>query len=172
MAHIFSQKVAILKSGIALLTVIPMRRTTRARTGCPSNTINFGISRRYDPAEGPWPPLEPAIRGRDKSLPEYSKTWECDPFPTDIYFLGNLIRRHFLDVTVIPRPDDPTQRPTIDLVVTRFAEIQKGLSSWKLRSRIIGKHEFPYLLHRVVAHWYRRFQAVVFHISVLPVPAE
>ncbi|KAJ7223890.1 hypothetical protein B0H12DRAFT_1030882, partial [Mycena haematopus] len=46
--------------------------------------------------------------------------------------------------------DDPTKRPTADEVVVRFAEIQKGLSSWKLRSRVLGKREYPYLPHRVV----------------------
>jgi hypothetical protein len=58
--------------------------------------IDFGLSRRYDPANGP--PVEDIIMGGDKSPPEHVGRGECDPFPTDIYFLGNLIRRNFLDV--------------------------------------------------------------------------
>lgn len=40
---------------------------------------------------------------------------------------------------------DPTQRPTIDEVVARFADIEKELSAWTLHPRVIGKQEFPLL---------------------------
>ena len=59
--------------------------------------IDFGISRRYDPKDGP--PLEPPIRGGDKSVPEFQKPIKlCNPFPTDIYYLGNFIREGILKV--------------------------------------------------------------------------
>lgn len=54
--------------------------------------IDFGLSRRYDPKDGP--PREHPILGGDKSVPEF-QNWNgelLDPFPTDIYYLGNLIR--------------------------------------------------------------------------------
>ncbi|KAJ7267689.1 kinase-like domain-containing protein [Mycena haematopus] len=161
---------------------------TRTRLPVKYYFIDFGLSRRYDPANGP--PSEPIILGGDKSPPEHSKTLVCDPFPTDIYFLGNLIRRHFLDGYdrlqedgklgfEFMRPlvndmvqDDPTKRPTIDEVVARFAEIQKGLSSWKLRSRVLGKQEYPYIPQRVVGHWYRRIRSIIMRVPALPVPAE
>ncbi|KAJ7475632.1 hypothetical protein B0H11DRAFT_1727396 [Mycena galericulata] len=60
--------------------------------------IDFGLSRRYDPANGP--PLEDVILGGDKSPPEHDNT-ACNPFPTDIYFLGNLLKARFL--YVLPR---------------------------------------------------------------------
>lgn len=59
--------------------------------------IDFGLSRKYNPDDGP--PLEPPIRGGDKTVPEFQHSTEpCDPFPTDIYYLGNMIREDFLQV--------------------------------------------------------------------------
>jgi hypothetical protein len=37
--------------------------------------------------------------------------------------------------------DNPSKRPTMDEVVRRFDVIRRGLSSWKLRSRIIPRDE-------------------------------
>ena len=37
--------------------------------------------------------------------------------------------------------DDPTMRPTMDVVVSRFDEILRSLSTWKLRSRVVKKKE-------------------------------
>ena len=37
--------------------------------------------------------------------------------------------------------DDPTMRPTIDDVVSRFDDIRRSLSTWKLRSRAVKKKE-------------------------------
>jgi hypothetical protein len=61
--------------------------------------VDFGISRRYDPANGP--PLEGPIIGGDKSVPEFQGSkalQDCDPFPTDVYYIGNLVRRDFFEV--------------------------------------------------------------------------
>ncbi len=69
------------------------------RTGCPTKYyfIDFGLSRRYDPAAGP--PREPPIWGADRTVPEFHRSLDpCDPFPTDIYCLGNVIRTLFLQV--------------------------------------------------------------------------
>jgi hypothetical protein len=61
--------------------------------------IDFGISRKYDPADGP--PLEAPILGGDRSAPEFKKSTDpCNPFPTDIYYIGNLIKGDFLDVCI------------------------------------------------------------------------
>lgn len=60
--------------------------------------IDFGLSRRYDPEDGP--PREHPILGGDKSVPEF-QNWNgelLDPFPTDIYYLGNLIRINIMMV--------------------------------------------------------------------------
>ena len=37
--------------------------------------------------------------------------------------------------------DDPARRPTIDVVVQRFAGIKKALPWWKLRSRLVEPKE-------------------------------
>jgi hypothetical protein len=60
--------------------------------------IDFGISRRFNPEDGP--PLEYPILGIDKSVPEF-KVNPCalwDPFPTDVYYLGNMVRMNFVRV--------------------------------------------------------------------------
>ena len=61
--------------------------------------IDFGLSKYYDPKKGP--PREGVIFGGDKSVPEFQgdgvKNFH-DPFPTDIYYTGNVIRQRFLQV--------------------------------------------------------------------------
>ncbi|KAJ6538869.1 kinase-like domain-containing protein [Mycena vulgaris] len=151
--------------------------------------IDFGLSRQYDPSKGP--PMEEIIQGGDKSAPEFHipGNYYCDPFATDIYYLGNLIRQDFLEEDEarsvygrigfeFMRPlvsdmvhNDPTMRPKIDEVVARFQEIQKDLSSWKLRSRVIGQHEYPYLPHRTVKVWYHRIVSIIIRRPAVPVPS-
>ena len=60
--------------------------------------VDFGISRRYNPDDGP--PLEYPILGGDKSVPEFRISVNpCNPFPTDVYYLGSMIRKLFLKVS-------------------------------------------------------------------------
>ncbi|KAJ7162164.1 hypothetical protein C8R46DRAFT_904157 [Mycena filopes] len=59
--------------------------------------IDFGLSRKYTTRNPP--PLEPPIRGGDKSVPEFELAEPCDPFPIDIYYLGNFIRGNFVEVS-------------------------------------------------------------------------
>ncbi|KAJ7616852.1 hypothetical protein DFH06DRAFT_1012747 [Mycena polygramma] len=102
--------------------------------------IDFGLSRQYDPAYGL--PFEDVILGGDKSPPEH-RYLACNPFPTDIYFLGNLLNKKILmkqkqwsfleplfgDMTL----PEPAQRPTIGEVIQRFDKLCRKLSSWHLR---------------------------------------
>jgi hypothetical protein len=63
--------------------------------------IDFGLSGRYNPENGP--PLEYPIRGGDKTVPEFRDLERpCNPFPTDIYYIGNMIRQDFLQVRTRP----------------------------------------------------------------------
>ncbi|KAF7316353.1 Protein kinase domain-containing protein [Mycena indigotica] len=123
--------------------------------------IDFGLSRQYDPAEGP--PLEYVIVGGDKSPPEYRTHQLCNPFPTDIYCLGNLLKKYFLYsdkqkykgtirpsfsfleplVTEMTLPD-PSMRPTIGEVCERFDELCKGLTWWQLRQPGQRHHFGPF----------------------------
>lgn len=59
--------------------------------------IDFGLSRKYKPSDAPF--LEDIILGGDKSVPEYQGDAEaCDPFPADVYYLGNAIRKALVEV--------------------------------------------------------------------------
>ncbi|EPQ57114.1 hypothetical protein GLOTRDRAFT_137525 [Gloeophyllum trabeum ATCC 11539] len=142
--------------------------------------IDFGISRRYNPEDGP--PLEPPILGGDKSVPEFQTSDEPrDPFPTDVYYMGNMIREDFIKtkygfefmekLVADMVQDDPTKRPTMDEVVTRFESIRKSLSSWKLRSRIPERDELAIIeAYRAVVHWKRRVWYVLRRIPAVPLP--
>jgi len=80
-----------------------------SRTRCPTRylLIDFGLSRRYDPADGP--PLDIPVRGGDKSAPEHQdRVTPCNPFPTDVYYLGNLVREDFMKVNAIFSPPTPS----------------------------------------------------------------
>ncbi len=56
--------------------------------------IDFGLSRRYDSANGI--PLDDPVRGGDRSAPQHQDgTTPCNPFLTDCY-LGNLVRQQYI----------------------------------------------------------------------------
>ena len=76
----------------------------RTRTWCRPrySLIDLGLSRKYDPANGP--PLEIPLRGGDKSAPEHRDMGTpCNPFPTDVYYLGNLVRENYMQVCTFTR---------------------------------------------------------------------
>lgn len=61
--------------------------------------IDLGLSRLYDPAAGP--PLDEPLQGGDKSAPEHrDQGTHCNPFYTDVYYLGNLVRQDYIIVCV------------------------------------------------------------------------
>ncbi|KAG1848167.1 kinase-like domain-containing protein [Suillus tomentosus] len=141
--------------------------------------IDFGLSRRYDAIEET--PLEYPIFGGDKSVPEFQSNVDVpmNPFPTDIYYLGNVVREQFLNTKKgfeFLKPlvddmvqDDPRKRPTMDAVVERFESIRQQLSTWKLRSRVISKDEGPFEnLYRGVTHWSRRIGFIVKRTPAIP----
>jgi len=132
----------------------PMKRAqhyTRTQRPPKYYLTDFGISRRYDPKDGP--PREHPIHGGDRTVPEFQKSIEpCDPFPTDIYYAGNLIREHIMRkyrgfgfmrglVRAMVRKN-PAKRPTIDEVVTLFNQIKEKLGETKLRSRAGSRKEW------------------------------
>jgi hypothetical protein len=72
-------------------------RSTRTCTPVKYYFVDFGLSRRYNPEDGQ--PLELPRWGGDKSVPEFlAADTPCDPFPVDVYCLGNVIRQSFLEV--------------------------------------------------------------------------
>jgi hypothetical protein len=67
--------------------------------------------------------------------------------------------------------EDPTTRPTMNEVVTRFAEIKGKLSTWKLRSRMARNNEiWPVAAWRTVSHWCRTVGYVFTRKAALPEP--
>ncbi|KAJ7185832.1 hypothetical protein C8R46DRAFT_1025777 [Mycena filopes] len=111
--------------------------------------IDFGLSRRYDPANGP--PLERAVPSGDRLHSPDSAGVECNPFPEDICSLGNILKRHFIrsDPSCIGGTHAPLQfltplvdamthknaalRPTIGEVIQRFDKECERLAPWQLR---------------------------------------
>jgi hypothetical protein len=66
--------------------------------------------------------------------------------------------------------DDPKQRPTMDEVVTRFGDITKRLSSWKLCSRIGSKKEGALSsVARSVIHWTKQIMISPFIPRLPPI---
>jgi hypothetical protein len=68
--------------------------------------------------------------------------------------------------------DDPSKRPTMDEVVARFDEIVRGLSTWKLRSRVVGVRDLAIAsFFRDFSHWGRRLKYIVQRVPPIPTPA-
>jgi hypothetical protein len=76
-------------------------RSSRTLTPIRYYLVDFGLSRRYNPEDGP--PLALPRWGGDKSVPEFvAADTPCNPFPVDVYCLGNAIRQYFLEVRNTP----------------------------------------------------------------------
>ncbi|KAJ8509195.1 hypothetical protein ONZ45_g8608 [Pleurotus djamor] len=161
------------------------KHRTRTRTPVKYYLTDFGLSRQYKPEERP--PLEEVIRGADKTAPEYSTMLACDPFPTDVYLLGNMIRENFTKGSqyasarrgfefIVPlvtdmTQTDPAQRPTMDEVVQRFDVICQELSTWKLRSRVVKTKDSAIAsVFRSIGHWNRRIRFMVQGVPPIPQP--
>ncbi|KAJ7256450.1 hypothetical protein B0H12DRAFT_1286187 [Mycena haematopus] len=159
---------------------------TRTQNPVKYYITDFGLSRRYKPEERP--PLEPTTRGGDKTAPEMVLD-ACDPFPTDVYYLGNSIQHDFLEDYDVDsrklgfefmRPlvkdmiqTDPSQRPSMDEVVQRFNGIVHGLSSWKLRSRVVKRTDISLFgFYYNIPHWFRRISFIVRRVPPIPVPSQ
>ncbi|KAF8511923.1 hypothetical protein JB92DRAFT_2931403 [Gautieria morchelliformis] len=102
-----------------------------------------------------------------------------NPFATDIYYVGNMIKMGFVDVLrfgfdfMVPlitdmTQEEPPKRPSIDEVVARFETIYRSLSFKLLRTRIVGRKEdegasalYDFL------HFFRRMHAFM---RIPPVP--
>ena len=67
--------------------------------------------------------------------------------------------------------EDPTKRPKMDEVLTRFSELNGKLSTWKLHSRITRRNEFwPVAAWRAVGHWYRTMGYAFGRKAAIPEP--
>ncbi|KAF8265698.1 hypothetical protein EI94DRAFT_1702283 [Lactarius quietus] len=140
-----------------------MHQRNVAHRDCTVNNIMFDPSKMYPNGYRSRNVVDEPLRGGDRTAPEHGRGGRCNPFPTDIYYIGNLVREQFLMVgltylhlfTGTDRPlqkcngfefmqelvdamtdESPEQRPTIEEVIERFDRIRDSLSSIKLRSFI------------------------------------
>ncbi|KII90244.1 hypothetical protein PLICRDRAFT_138811 [Plicaturopsis crispa FD-325 SS-3] len=157
-----------------------MRPYTRTQRPVKYYYIDFGFSRRYSPGEHL---LEMPLRGGVKTVPEFQTgPGPFDPFPTDIWYLGEMIRSEFMEELVgfdFMQPlvvdmiqDDPVKRPDIHEVAARFEVIRRSLSRWKLRSRVYrrdrsGDYERAFTF---VRFWFRRLGLVIRRVPPIPTP--
>jgi len=142
--------------------------------------IDFGISNRYDP-DSTTPPSEERIWGGDETIPEYlNYKGPCNPFPIDIYYVGNPIKTNFIDTKngfsfMMPLisdmvQEDPEKRPTIDQVVARFDDILRSLTQWKLRSRVVGKKDSNIVgIYRAAVHAFHVAQYLLTRKPAVPI---
>ncbi|EMD38837.1 hypothetical protein CERSUDRAFT_112564 [Gelatoporia subvermispora B] len=156
------------------------KRFTRTKRPTRYMLIDFGLSRRYGIEE--ISPLEDPIWGGDKTVPEFLRSNDpCNPFPTDIYYLGNMIRETFLEATrglEFMEPlvtdmvqDDPSRRPPIQQVADRFAKLLSSLKGRQLRSRLIYVKEDPALrFFRDVRHFFLTSYYLLARYPALPTP--
>ncbi|KAJ3856638.1 hypothetical protein EV368DRAFT_71487 [Lentinula lateritia] len=122
--------------------------------------IDFGLSHMYS-SKSTVPPLERILRGGDKSAPEHAPMYKrANPFPTDIYYIGNLIRENFTErrnSSLCKRfsflkplvdsmvQDDPVKRPTIDDVIIQFdAVVRKHRRTLNFRAAACNLHQFEF----------------------------
>lgn len=64
---------------------------------------------------------------------------------------------------------DPTKRPKMNEVVTRFDDVRRGLSIWKLRSRVVDIDEDIFeRVVRTTSHWKRRIGFIARRVPAVP----
>jgi hypothetical protein len=85
--------------------------------------IDFGLSRCYNSRNV----LDEPLRGGDRSAPEHRDGRRCNPFHTDIYYLGNLVRQEFILVRL-------TESSPPTLLMTYIIRNARASSSWRIWS--------------------------------------
>ncbi|KAG6826032.1 hypothetical protein H0H92_001362 [Tricholoma furcatifolium] len=146
---------------------LPFPAFSRTKKPVKYYLIDFDLAREYPPGT---PRLKPAPWGGDKTVPEHKLPENlgvpCDPFPVDVYCLGNYIRRGFLDGWIAARPkqgfdfmrelindmvnSDPCKRPTMKEAASRSNTIIEGLDDRKLRSPVLDVGKKMSLGQRIV----------------------
>ncbi|KAF8494179.1 kinase-like domain-containing protein [Russula emetica] len=153
------------------------RRYTRTARPPRYYLIDFGLSRRYSSRNA----LDEPLRGGDKSAPEHRHGGRCNPFRTDIYYLGNLVREHFIlkyngfefmrELIDTMTDENPAKRPTIEEVIDKFDEIRSSLSTAKIHSPITSKRDPTiFTIFRHARQLTRTLLYVIQRIPAVPVP--
>ncbi|KAG5338565.1 hypothetical protein C0989_007024 [Termitomyces sp. Mn162] len=146
--------------------------------------IDFDLSKEYPPGA---PRLEEPPWGGDRTVPEHllSDSPPCDPFPVDVYCLGNVIRQYFLDgcdfakakrglefmrelVDDMTNPD-PQKRPQMGEANSRLKTTIEGLTDWKLRSPIVEVGQRTKVT-KFIKHWATQLIRKARGIPAIPKP--
>ncbi|TFY54587.1 hypothetical protein EVG20_g9649 [Dentipellis fragilis] len=130
--------------------------------------IDFGISTRFAPGQSP---LVTGARGRDKELPELSRDIPYDAFKADVFILGNLYKKEFLEkyhdlsflshLVAAMTHQDPNKRPTVHFALAFFQVIRGTRNAYTLRSRLRPKDET--VAERVVYDAVAMARATLYH---------
>lgn len=89
------------RGGVQRVKRIPRHKASGPVRYC---FIDFGISRLYDPDEAH---LVVGDDGADQDVPEMSNEDEYDPFPADVFILGNVFKNHFIPVSLMSSRSPP-----------------------------------------------------------------
>ncbi|KAI0249675.1 kinase-like domain-containing protein [Lactifluus subvellereus] len=118
---------------------------TRTQRSTRYYLIGFSLSCQYSSRDV----LDEPLHGDDKSAPEHRHGRPCNPFHSDVYYLGNLVREHFMkkyngfnfmkELVDAMTDGDPEKRPVIEEVIVRFSRIRNSLSGSKLRFPITSR---------------------------------
>ncbi|KAH9169624.1 kinase-like domain-containing protein [Lactarius sanguifluus] len=139
--------------------------------------INFGLSRKYFSRDV----VDEPLRGGDETTPEHLLGGRCNPFRTDIYNLGNVVREQFLvkcngfefmqGLVDEMTDESPERRPTIEGVIKGFDHIRSSLSTIKLRSLIsLKKDPRLFTASRHVRQLIRTARYIVLKKAAIPIP--
>ena len=155
--------------------------------------IYSSLTRQYNTRNA----LDEPLPGGDRSAPEHWRLGRCNPFRTDIYYLGDLVREHFMEVNLLGlvcfvayrafqeyngfefmeglvksmTHEVPLVRLRIEEVVARFSHIRESLSAAKLRSPITSRRD-PSIItaFRYTSQTIRTVRYIVSQKSAIPVP--
>ncbi|TEB23480.1 other/AgaK1 protein kinase [Coprinellus micaceus] len=163
-------------------------RYMRTERGPKYYIIDFGFSKQFNSEE--LPPSEIPMAASDPTIPELNDPKPCDPFPIDVYTVGNLILTDFIEGKpwnieykgrrgfdfLLPLVNtmvsvEPSERPSMKEALDKFNEIVGTQTPWTLRSRALPKDKEP-LLTRVPAevnHWKRRLWYITRRLPPIPV---
>ena len=157
------------------------------------NLIYSSVSRQYNTRNA----LDEPLSGGNRSAPEHWRLGRCNPFRTDIYYLGDLVREHFMEVNLLGlvcfiayrafqeyngfefmeglvksmTHEVPLVRLRIEEVVARFSLIRESLSAAKLRSPITSRGD-PSIItaFRYTSQAICTVRYIVSQKSAIPVP--
>ncbi|KAL6300708.1 hypothetical protein BKA93DRAFT_865912 [Sparassis latifolia] len=108
--------------------------------------IDFGISSLFKEGESPY---VVGRKGRDKELPELSDDVPYNAYKVDVFILGNLFKKDFLQkyygleflepLVKAMTARDPAHRPDAEVALSIYHDIRRGLDPsllrWRLRPR-------------------------------------